>query len=65
MGNLKVNGKTGDPLRLWSGGILMDLEMRQALKMTVKGDHLFVETGGFSDRNPVGWKPLLVVMKKK
>ena len=39
--------------------------MRQAIKMTVKGDHLFVETGGFGDKNPVGWKPLLVVMKKK
>ena len=36
----------------------------QVLKMTVKGDHLFLEAGGFSEKNPVGWKTPLVVMKK-
>jgi hypothetical protein len=36
----------------------------QALKMTVKGDNLFLESGGFSDKNPVGWKSALVVMKR-
>ncbi len=62
---LTNDGKTGDPLRFWSGEILMDLETRQALKMTAKGDYLFVEAGGFSDKNPVGWKSPLIVMKKK
>ncbi len=35
------------------------------LKMMVKADHLFIEAGGFSEKNPVGWKPLLVVLNKK
>jgi hypothetical protein len=33
--------------------------------MTVKGDHLFLEAGGFSEKNPIGWKSPLVVMKRK
>jgi hypothetical protein len=33
--------------------------------MTVKGDYLFIEAGGFSEKNPVGWKSSLVVLKKK
>jgi hypothetical protein len=33
--------------------------------MTLKGDNLFIEAGGFSDKNPVGWKSQLVVLKKK
>jgi len=37
----------------------------QALKLTLKGEYLFLEAGGFSDKNPVGWKSPLVVMKKK
>jgi hypothetical protein len=61
----KGDGKTGEALRLWSGDTLMDLETRQALKMTVKGGHLFIEAGGFGDKNSVGWKSPLVVMKKK
>jgi hypothetical protein len=28
-------------------------------------DYLFIEAGGFSDKNPAGWKSPLVVMKKK
>ncbi|MFM8470774.1 MAG: DUF6288 domain-containing protein, partial [Limisphaerales bacterium] len=60
----KDGGKTDDALRLWTGDMLLNLEGRQALKMTVKGDHLFIESGGFSDKNPVGWKSPFVVMKK-
>jgi len=59
-----------EPLRLWTGDTLIDLQSEihrplQALKMTVKDDYLFIEAGGFSDKNPVGWKSPLVVMKKK
>jgi hypothetical protein len=61
----KADGRTGESLRLWSGDTLLDLETRQALKMTVKGEHLFIEAGGFSEKNPVGWKSPLVVLKKK
>ena len=64
----KDGGKTDDLLRIWSGDILMDLARNQALKMTLKtigeNDYLFVEAGGFSKRNPVGWKPPLYVLKR-
>ena len=64
------DGSTDDPLRLWTGDTLLDLQSDvhrplQALKMTVKGDHFFVETGGFNDKNPVGWTSPLMVMKMK
>ena len=32
--------------------------------LTVTDDYLFIESGGFSDKNPVGWKSLLIVMKR-
>jgi hypothetical protein len=66
--DLKNDGTTGDPLWLWSGNTLMDLELRQALNITPKKidgtDYLFIEAGGFSDKNPKGWKPPLIVMKR-
>jgi len=63
------DGTTDVPLRLWTGDTLLDLgsEVHRplaALKMTVKGDHLFVEAGGFAANNPVGWKSPLIVMKR-
>jgi hypothetical protein len=60
----KEGGKTDEPLRLWSGSKLMNLEGRQVLKMTAKGEYLFIEAGGFSEKNPLGWKSPLAVMKK-
>ena len=61
-------GQTDNPVRLWSGDTLMDLERFQALKMITKttagAEYLFVEAGGFSDKNPVGWKTTLIVMKR-
>jgi len=65
----KDKGMTGDGLWIWSGEALMDLERYQALKMTVKtidgSDYLFVEAGGFSTRNPLGWQPPWYVMKRQ
>jgi hypothetical protein len=58
------DGKTNSPLRYWSGDTLIDMEKLQALKIIAKGDHLFIESGGFNGRNPVGWKPQIIVMKK-
>jgi hypothetical protein len=63
------DGTTDEPLRLWTGDMLLDLGSEvhrplSALKMTVKGDHLFVEAGGFSDKNPVGWKSPLIVLQR-
>jgi len=60
----KENGLTSNPLCFWTGDTLIDLEKLQALKMTVKDDHLFIESGGFNMKNPVGWKSPMVVMKK-
>jgi hypothetical protein len=60
----KEDGLTSSPLRFWTGDTLIDLEKLQALKMTVKDDHLFIEAGGFNNRNPVGWKSPMVVMKR-
>jgi hypothetical protein len=65
----KPNGTTDEPLRLWTGDTLLDLQSEvhrplSALKMTVQGDHLFVESGGFSEKNPVGWKSPLIVLQR-
>ena len=58
------DGKTNSTLRYWSGDTLIDMEKLQALKMTIKGEHLFIESGGFNARNQVGWKSPIVVMKR-
>ncbi|NQU21588.1 MAG: hypothetical protein HQ567_09920 [Candidatus Nealsonbacteria bacterium] len=66
---LKDKGLTSDASRIWSGVTLMDLDRYQALKMTVKkiggDDYLFIEAGGFSTRNPVGWQSPWYVMKSQ
>lgn len=53
---------------LTDSGTLMDLDRYQALKMTVKTiggtEFLFIEAGGFSDKNPAGWESPLIVMKR-
>jgi Family of unknown function (DUF6288) len=65
----KDNGLTDSGTVIWSGDILMDLSRYEALKMTPKtisgSDYLFVEVGGFSDKNPKGWKSPLCVLKRK
>jgi len=65
----KDAGLTDSSVRIWSGTTLMDLDRYEALQMTPKtiggDDYLFVETGGFSDQNPAGWKSPLIVMKRK
>ncbi len=62
-------GVTDTPDMIWSGDLLMDLKRWQALKITSKviegADFLFIESGGFSNKNPVGWKTPLIVMKRK
>ena len=58
------DGKTGDTSRFWTGNTLIDMEKLQALKITTKDDLLFIEAGGFNEKNPVGWKSPIIVMKK-
>ena len=64
----KDGGATANPTSVWSGGILMDLNNYQALKMEVRkvdaAEFLFVESGGFSPRNKPDWKPKWYVMKR-
>lgn len=62
------DGSTQASRWIWSGGVLMDIEQSVAHKImekTIDGkDYLFVEAGGFSLKNPVGWKcPILVLSK--
>ncbi|HEX5791194.1 MAG TPA: hypothetical protein VFY13_08565, partial [Luteolibacter sp.] len=60
----KEGGHTDKRHWFWTGDAFIPLDAGQVLKMTVKGDYLFVEAGGFSAKNPSGWKSPLVVMKK-
>jgi len=71
LSNLSLNsdGKTGNPLVMWSGDTLVDLEKYQALKMVpdkIDGqDYLFVESGGFDNRKPADWTSPWTVFKRK
>jgi hypothetical protein len=62
-------GKTDHAAWAWSGDRLMDLTRYQALQMTVKivdgVAYLFVEAGGFSNRNKTDWKSPWYVMKRQ
>jgi hypothetical protein len=66
--SFKDAGATNSQSMIWSGDLLMDLNRYQALKITSKTidgvEYLFIEVGGFSTKNPVGWKSPLVVMKR-
>ena len=63
------DGKTADPLRVYSGDTLMDLLHNQALQMSIKTidgtDYLFVESGGFHPKHGPEWKSNLHVLKRK
>jgi hypothetical protein len=66
--SLKRDGKTGDDMILWTGDTLMNLNKYEARKMQVKkvdgNVYLFVESGGFSNRNPADWKSPWTVMRR-
>ena len=65
---LKEDGITDKATRIWSGDTLIDMTRWQALKMTLRTidgtEYLAVEAGGFSEKNPAGWKSPLIVMKR-
>jgi len=58
--SLQDGGGTNDPLWVWSGDVLMDLNRYQALKMEVRkignAEYLFVESGDFNTRHQPEWK---------
>jgi len=62
------DGYTQDANWIWSGEMLMNLEQNAAHQITPKTigetDYLFIETGGFSPKNPVGWKSQWMVLKR-
>jgi len=64
----KEAARTHHPMWIWSGDMLMDLSKNQALAIIPKriaGEtYLFVENGGFSNRNKEDWKPMFMVLKK-
>lgn len=62
---LKDGGQTDVHTMIWSGDTLLDIVRQQALKMTVKDDYLFIESGGFNAKHPLGWKSPWIVMKRK
>ncbi len=67
--HLRDDGTAGDPLLLWSGDHLMDLDRYQALRMEVRRladkEYLCVEAGGFNERHKPGWtSPWLVFARK-
>jgi len=65
----KPDGRTNDPLLAWSGDTLMDLDRYQALKMQVNRigneNYLFIEVGGFSNRQKPDWKSAWFVLKQE
>ncbi len=65
----KDGGRTDSVTWIWSGDTLVDLSGYQALKMKVEEiggeDYLFIEAGGFSAKNPVGWQSPWHVMKRQ
>jgi hypothetical protein len=66
--NILADGKTGNDQMIWSGDTVMDFVKGQALKMqTAKiagKDFLFVESGGFSSKNPDDWTTKWTVMSR-
>jgi hypothetical protein len=66
---LKDKGLTDSDTLIWSGDTLMNLERYEALKMTLKtlggSDYLFIEAGGFSTKNPKGWRTPWCAMKRQ
>lgn len=66
--NFKEDGTTDTARWIWSGATLIDLEQDTALKIAPQSiggtDYLFIESGGFSPKNPVGWTSPLMVLKR-
>ena len=64
-----VGGQPNSDLYMWTSEVLMDLHLNQALKMKHKvidgTEYLFVESGGFHEKNGADWKCPLYVMKRQ
>ncbi len=60
---------TGDPLFIWTGAKLLDIERLEALSVQqdrVRGtDYLFIQRGGFSPDHEAGWTSPWLVFEKQ
>lgn len=61
--------RTSNPLFVWTGTKLLDVQRKQALQVehkTVQDQpYLFIEAGGFNPDRPVGWTAPWLVFEKK
>ena len=66
--HLKPDGSTDDPLFIWSGNTLMNLDKNEALTMRVETvdetEFLFIEAGGFDPRKGNTWKTSWFILKR-
>jgi hypothetical protein len=65
---LNEDGTSNNSRWICSGTTLMDLETYAAHKIipqAIEGtDYLFIEAGGFGPKNPAGWQPQPMVLKR-
>jgi len=65
---LNEDGASNNSRWIWSGATLMDLETYAAHKITPQAingtGYLLIEAGGFGPKNPAGWQPQLMVLKR-
>jgi len=63
------DGKTNDPLWIWSGDTLMNLRKNEALTMRIETlnetEFLFIHSGGFETKKGNTWKSPWFVMKRQ
>ncbi len=64
----KDGGLTDHPEFAWSGDRLVSLARSEALRVNhgtvAEAEYLFIEVGGFSEKNPPGWTSPWVVLKR-
>jgi hypothetical protein len=62
------DGKTSNANWIWTSNMLMALDKKEALLMSVKAingrEYLFLESGGFDPKHPKGWQTPITVLQK-
>ncbi len=62
------DGKTSNANWIWTSNMLMALDRKEALLMSIKAingrEYLFLESGGFSPKHPKGWQTPITVLEK-
>lgn len=64
-----ADGTTSQTKTIWSGSMLMDLNIYEATRMQIKsivgGEYLFVEAGGFNNRHKPDWTTPWLVFQRQ